>query len=202
MEELELQRVGNNIFYIGFDSRREMCKAMLRFQEHYESPKFKNKIFSLAEFKKWYRTQSKNKTFSYYSDWAGFNVPSYIFNLFLDDEFKRLSGYEKQIINLIKDIKMPFYLIASKHGSIESMEHEMVQALYFVNEKYRKQVNKILESLDLSKQMKALKKTGYCKDVMLDEINAYSVCYREKYAVSDDKIVKKLVKLYNKYKGE
>lgn len=197
---MKLKEVSPNIFHISFKSMRKMCKTMLRFQEHYESPKFKDKIFSLKEFKEWYRTQSKTGKFTYYSDWAGFNIPSYVFKPFLDGKFKRLTKDEKQILNLVKKLKEPYYVITSVSSDHVSLEHEMVHGLYYVNEKYRNKVDDIIGELNTSKQKKALKKQGYHKSVFVDEINAYSVVGPdERFCIEDEVALKKLSKLYKKY---
>jgi len=53
----------------------------LRFEEYYESPRFKGRIFTFDEYRKWYVKNSpkgkKTGRFTYYSDWSGFNIPSY-----------------------------------------------------------------------------------------------------------------------------
>ena len=41
-----------------------LASAFLRFQEHYESPKFRGEIFSLEEFMDWYAVEVGN--FTYY----------------------------------------------------------------------------------------------------------------------------------------
>lgn len=69
-----------HIFHVNFSSQEELASTFLRFQEHFESPSFKGKIFSLDDYKRWYIKHSPNgqKTgeFTYYSDWSGFNIPS------------------------------------------------------------------------------------------------------------------------------
>ena len=45
-----------------------LTSTFLRFQEYYESPKFRNLGFSLEEFQDWYVTTRDHGEFSYYSD--------------------------------------------------------------------------------------------------------------------------------------
>ena len=65
----------DNIILIVFESQLELTKTMLRPQEFYESPEFKGKAFLLKDFKEWYKTTTPHKDFTYFSDWAGFNIP-------------------------------------------------------------------------------------------------------------------------------
>ena len=62
--KINKRKIGNNIYLLMFENQFELCSTMLRFQEYYESPKFKNKIFTLEEYKKWY--SKGNKKFTYY----------------------------------------------------------------------------------------------------------------------------------------
>jgi len=104
------KRVSDKLYFLHFQNQREMAETFLRFQEFYESPKFKGKIFTLENYKDWYR-KIKGK-FSYYSDWDGFNLPSKILKPFYDGKFNPLSDKEKQLLSIFKKMKGNYYIVA------------------------------------------------------------------------------------------
>jgi hypothetical protein len=152
---------------------------MLRFEEQYESPKFKGKIFTLAEFKKWYMKSTKKKKFTYYTDWSGFNIPSKYLKPFFDGKFNPLSPKEKKLLSLLKNIRGEFYLIASfkKDKSLqETVDHETTHAIYCFEDKYSAKVAKYFKGKDTQELQTLLVKQGYTDkdhDIMVDEMNAY-----------------------------
>ena len=162
------------IFLLRFKTRREQNSTFLRFQEHYESPLFRGKIFTLAEYRKWY-TKWKGK-FSYYSDWSGFNIPSYVLKPFYDGKFNPLSEKEKKLLKLFEKKKGDFYIIGV-FGNLRTsaLKHEVAHGLFYTNKEYRKKVLRVLRKCDLKKMKKRLKVKGYDDSVLEDEINAYAV---------------------------
>src|SRR5512138_554281 len=81
-------KIADRIFVVRFDTLYELASTFLRFQEHYESPRFRNRIFSLEEFMDWYA--EKTGAFTYFTDWSGFNVPSSTFEAFYRGKFNPL----------------------------------------------------------------------------------------------------------------
>lgn len=191
------RKVAPSIYLVSFDDHVNMCKVLLRFAEHYESPKFRNKIFTLKEFKKWYKT-TRDGHFTYYYDWMGFNIPSYAFVPFKQNKFNPLSKNEKLFLDVIKNIKEPFYIIAAPCGDSGTIRHEIAHGLFYTNPKYQKAVLNILKKVDTKKTFKKLKKAGYCNEVLFDEFNAFALD-EGTYFIDDDKIKKKLNNLFNKF---
>lgn len=76
-----LESMGSGIYCLRFERHYDCCMHFLRFQEYYESPEFKGEAFSLLDFMDWYahsyssHKHDKRPSFTYPSDWAGFNVP-------------------------------------------------------------------------------------------------------------------------------
>jgi hypothetical protein len=159
-----------------FSSQKDLTSSMLRFQEYYESPKFRGKFFSLDEFISWYK-KTKNGRFSNFSDWSGFNFPSKILKAFRNGNFGKLTRRERIVLNsLPKEGK--FYVIAThksrdKNWDQSVMDHEVAHSLFYLNKNYRRQALKILEKVKLKPIFKYLKKLGYAKSVFLDEAHAY-----------------------------
>ena len=164
-------------FHLEFESQKDLTSTLIRFQEHYESPKFRGKIFSLDEFVSWYKTIKKGK-FTYFTDWSGFNFPSTVLNPFQCGDFGQLTVREKTILRrLPKSGK--FYVVATHRNKNQSkdilvMRHELAHALFYLNPRYRKAALKILNKVKLKPIFKYLKSMGgYCSEVLLDEAHAY-----------------------------
>jgi len=185
---MKVSKLTDNILLFEFKEKAEMAKTFLRFQEHYESPEFKGKVFTVDEFKAWYTPYMKKKRFTYYSDWEGFNVPSYIFKTFLNGNFDPLSDREKALLAELPNTDEPFYVIGTLDGDNESMKHELAHAMYYTDENYKKGVQNIL--LDWSKQLIPLYKyfNENCYDVTVyaDEANAYLIADYE--VLIDDEV--------------
>lgn len=201
--EYKLLRPQKNIIHLKFAHQKDLTRTMLRFQEHFESPKFRNKIFSLEEFKVWYASTRENKKFTYYSDWSGFNFPSKTLKLFYDGSFDPLTQEEKAILDLLRDEVGKFYLIATFQK--EDVKHEMGHALFHVSPKYRKEAKRIVATLDTKPLFKRLKEKGYNKVVWIDEVQAYLLdpeqYFMDEFGVDMDgykEARKQLAELYRK----
>lgn len=170
--EFKVLRPQKNIIHLKFKLKRDLTKTMLRFQEHFESPKFRNQIFSLDQFKAWYITVPENKNkFNYYSKWSGFNFPSKILKPFYEGKFDPLTPEEKTILDLLRDETGKFYVIATFNN--EDLKHETAHARFYIDPKYRKEVKKVIKTIDAKPIFKTLKEMGYDKSVWIDEVHAY-----------------------------
>lgn len=159
------------IYYLRFSTQHLLCSTFLRFQEHYESPEFKGKIFTLEEFMDWYAKE--RGLFSYYSDWAGFNVPSEVLLPFRDGYFDPLTKKEARLLELTGRIEGRFYLIADEVSSKSVINHEFVHGLFGLNPEYANEVSAAISQHATNRFRRKLEKIGYHKDVLDDEINAY-----------------------------
>lgn len=165
------------VFYLLFKDRIELAKTMLRFQEHFESPMYRGKVFSKKEFEAWYR-QKKNGKFDYYDFWGdGFNIPSHVLNAFYSGEFKNLTAKEKLILNAFRNRRhTKFYVIATaKNSETKTFEHEIAHALYYLNPEYRAEIEQVLNSIDIRPVEKFLKEFygDYHDSVLRDEAHAW-----------------------------
>jgi hypothetical protein len=166
-----------NLYLVEFKKHSDLCYTFLRFQEYYESPEFKNKVFTLKEYKKWYNEDRDQDRFTYCEDWAGFNIPDYVLEPFIGNLFNPLSKLEKSFLDAFKDLPKPFYIIgvSEKAMKVETKLHELAHGLWYLNKNYRKRVidiiNKIPKS-EIKKIHKELKRMGYHKDVFDDETHA------------------------------
>jgi hypothetical protein len=155
-----------------------MASVLMRFQEHYESPKFAGKVFTRKEFRQFYKGP-KGK-FSYFSDWDGFNFPATVFTEFLKGSFAPLTGNEaaffRRVALEITGNSPDYYVIAvAKDSESNTLFHESTHALYYVDPIYRRKVRLALllhPFLTLS-ICRRLLRLGYGYNVLLDETNAY-----------------------------
>jgi hypothetical protein len=168
---MRIRRLTKNIIHVERDSYKELASIFCRYQEHYEHPVFAGKVFTLGQFRDWYIKNTGKWTYD--SDWAGFNLPGYVFESFKAGMFDSLSENETKLLRAVKDMKGKFYVIGSKKGDELSLSHEFLHAIYYVNDKYRKAVIKLFKKHKLNKLKKHLIDISYHKDVLIDECQAY-----------------------------
>ena len=169
------RRIARGIYLLRFRTQYDLTSTFLRVQEHYESPKFSGRIFTLEEYMDWYAAEHED-TFSYYEDWTGYNVPSSAFQPFHDGKFDPLSEKEKQLLRLFKGLRGRFYVIGifdADQG--KSLTHELAHALYFIDDEYREAVRAAMRGYDTSALARKLAKAGYARHVIRDEKQAYII---------------------------
>lgn len=180
---MKLEKIGKNAYHI-IGNSKELAMSFIRIQEYYESPKFRGKIFTLKEFKTWWKQHPpkgiKPGRFSYCNYYEGFNIPSSSLKPFLEGKFNPLSKFEKKLLKLVSKIKDEnFYLIGTrKNGKIEHLKHEIAHGFYYNPSSYSKKVKTILKKLSPKARVKIdryLKGMDYHPKVLTDERHAYLV---------------------------
>lgn len=167
-------RLAEGIYLLRFDTQYELAATFLRVQEHYESPQFHGRVFTLEQYMDWYAARHGN--FTYYQDWSGFNVPSTAFRPFYEGRFDPLSKKEKRLLGLFKNLSRPFYVIGIYDGGKDgTLTHELAHALFFIDAVYRHAVRKAMDGYDTSGLEKQLARAGYAGHVIADEVQAYLV---------------------------
>jgi len=159
------------IHQVSFPTQHLLASTFLRFQEHYESPEFAGKAFDWETFMDWYA--AGRGSFSYMTDWTGFNVPSRVFVPFREGKFDPLTRKESWLLSLFENVADPFYVIGTYDGGEEDLAHEVVHGLYTVFPDYGASVRDCLSSFPLPKFRAGLAKMGYGDNVIDDESNAY-----------------------------
>lgn len=202
---MKKREVAPNVFLIEFPTSQEAAMTFLRFQEHYESPKFKNKIFTLAEYIKWYTKRTK-RPFSYYEDWSGFNIPSCVLMPFYQGRFSGLTQNELRLLELFEKEVGQYYVIGCAKGKSDTLRHEIMHGVYYTNPQYRMEVDRILYGVNCKKIHQILIDYGYHKDVLQDETHAYLVtCQAALGEYVDLKkykdVIRKLKRNYDKFMG-
>lgn len=175
---MKIELICKNVYHIIIQDEKVRAAAMIRFQEHYESPfkEIKGKIFTLGQLKALGARSAKGaNTYAggnhLDSDWTGYNWPSYVLKPFIHGLFDPLTTWEQDIVEVFKRNMGNFYVICTDGG--KALDHEIMHALYYTQPKYKAAVNKILKTIDLKELNKYLLSIGYCKEVLLDEAQAY-----------------------------
>ncbi len=158
-----------------------MTSTFLRFQEYYESPEFRGKIFTLEEYMDWYA--SREGKFTYFDDWAGFNIPSNVLMPFYGGLFDPLMEKEKALLNFFKNMRGDFYVIGTTKGSDDVTLHEIIHGLFFLFPAYRQDVIACIGHFDTNHFSDYLLR-DYNEAVLNDEINSFVT------EGSDEEIVK------------
>ena len=172
-------KLAKGIYLLRFKTQYELTATFLRVQEHYESPRFHGRIFSLEQYMDWYAARYGN--FTYYQDWSGFNVPSTAFQPFYEGKFDPLSEKEKQLLRLFENLRERFYVIGIYDADAkDSLTHELAHALFFIDAAYREAVRKAMRGYDTQKLAGKIAEAGYAKHVIPDELQAYMVAPSER----------------------
>jgi hypothetical protein len=175
-------RIARGIYLLRFDTQYELTATFLRVQEHYESPRFHGRVFSLEQYMDWYAAEHGN--FTYYQDWSGFNVPSTALRPFHEGKFDPLSEKEKRLLGLFKAVREPFYVIGVYGRAAHSLTHELAHALFFTDADYRHAVREAMGDYDTRALEAEIRDAGYADHVIPDETQAYLVAPSEKLGVA------------------
>lgn len=162
------------IYLVEVQNRKVLAETFMRFQEYYESPEFKGKVFTVEEFARWYA--SKYGSWTYSKDWYGFNIPSKVLEPFRNGQFDPLTEYEQKLLDICAKAAGDFYVIGVTPKAeyfADTVKHEFVHGAFHVNENYRKEVASCLADHKIQTIKKGLSKMGYHSDVHNDEANAY-----------------------------
>lgn len=163
-----------SIYLIESQNRQVLAGTFMRFQEYYESPEFKGRVFSVDEFVHWYAR--KFGAFTYSRDWYGFNIPGTVLLPFRNRNFAPLTFYERRLLDLCQSAGDDSYIIGATPSAEyfkETVQHEFVHGAFYTNPEYRKEVTECVSRFNIKPVCKGLLKMGYCEDVAVDETNAY-----------------------------
>ena len=173
---MKIQEIKPRIYQVDFETRQELLKTFIRFQEHYESPEFKDKVFTVEEYAEWYQKDTGKDTFTYFDDWSGCNVPSYVFERFREGMFNPLCQRETKILELLPNDGEDYYVIGTFSGGREDViHHEICHGLFYSIPNYQAEILNLLAVFDpLLEDVKSyIRKKGYHESVVLDEVHAY-----------------------------
>lgn len=161
-----------------------------RYQEYYESPikGIRGKYFTLETFMKKYMEFRNMDSFTYPTDWHGYNIPSDKLleanNLFMSSD--HITEYDKimgdiisYILDDVGDKNQPWYILGTDSLKSGVMDHEVAHGLYYTNPEYKKECDRLIKEVIEKPHYKTMKegliKLGYLKDktIIDDEVQAY-----------------------------
>ena len=156
----------------------------LRAQEYYESgnPEFIGKQFTMMDYIRWYTlNMSDEKSFTYFTDYVGFNIPGNMLDDYLQTVIHDLTSYDLVFARIIEGIKRlernpKYYVIGALSKGLSVVEHEISHAMFYLKPAYRETATKLVNELEqevIDKIMIELKKEGYSETVLFDEAQAY-----------------------------
>lgn len=169
------------VFLFMNNNRYDRTMFFLRAQEFYESsnPNFQGKKFSFFQYMDWYaKNLSDIKSFTYASDWTGFNIPSSVIAECYDVNDER-TPYDNALLSLVEELytithNSPFYLIGANIGAPNVVKHEVAHGLFYTNSQYREEMTVLVDKLDNRDILKNIIMTkGYAESVWKDEAQAW-----------------------------
>lgn len=182
----QIEKFRSSIVMLMYETQEELTRAFCRVQEHYESPEYAGKVFTLGEYREWYAR--KNGSWTYFTDWDGFNVPTSAFELFIKGTFDPLTKEESELVEIVRYLGPGMYVIASYQGAPDDIrEHELAHALYATDVPYRANVERYFKEHEqmmaddnpraqydaLDGLIAKMRELGYNDKVIRDECHAY-----------------------------
>lgn len=124
---------------------------------------------------------SASDKFTYFEDWAGFNVPGNVFNKWVElFSADYLWEKERRLVEMISErvTSNKFYVIGTSSGDDQPtvIDHELSHAWFYLDRKYKQQMLKHVRSLSKTayKHLRDhILDEGYDLSVIDDEIQAY-----------------------------
>ena len=176
--------VGPGVIHLEYPTQRDLTRAMVRVQEFYESPyeQIRGQHVDLQLLKKLYA--DTHGSWSYETDWHGFNVPGDVVEAFFEKHVTTLTDDEEQIFNAVAVLVHPderFYLIATHRDDPDAstLPHEICHAWWALDPDYRARAVDLLRQARLEKPAAFealaawLLREGYSHAVLEDELHAH-----------------------------
>mmetsp|Transcript_33205 Transcript_33205/g.74044 ORF Transcript_33205/g.74044 Transcript_33205/m.74044 type:complete len:193 (+) Transcript_33205:2-580(+) len=160
-----------------------LAGIFLRFQEYYECPAdhIRRQSFSLEDYKAWCRGTSQHTTgFTYYTQWSGFNIPSWVLDDLEAGALGELHARELALLESVPQKLRPCYVIGALDNDIDTLHHELAHGLFSTRPDYREETLRILQQStadELGLCRAQLLESGYpnVEEILLDEMQAYMV---------------------------
>jgi hypothetical protein len=183
----DIYQITDRVYLFLFGDSYDLCMHFLRYQESYESPKFRDTQFTILEFMDWYAKTYGKGVFTYTSDWGGFNIPSHVIWKVHSNKIQDYNRYDAAMLaayNKVSSITHlsggtrhdEFYILGASKKEISVLGHELSHGLYSTNEKFREDMDSCTAKLptNVIKQVfDYLTRIGYSQNVLEDELQAY-----------------------------
>lgn len=158
----------------------ELGMLFWRYQEFYESPnpEFVNRTFLLIDYVKWF-CKNKNNNFTYFNDYAAFNIPGVSLDYALSLDWQDMNKHDYTMLKIVNEIKKHspenYYIVGAKRQQAADRDHEIAHGLFYLFPVYQEQMKRLVDGLGTDKWelFDYLKAEGYSDHVLVDEAQAY-----------------------------
>ena len=171
----------DNCLLFEFYTQKDLALSFCRVEEFYEgNPKVNGKYLILEEFLDQF--MDKNGKINYFEYWSGFNIPGDAFTKWFRMNSSDKTRWETALAEEVSkklDMSKPYYVIGGKKGDMNTIDHEIAHALYFMNKIYALKMTELVYAFykqdrkNYTKMVNKLKKMGYGANVIRDEVQAY-----------------------------
>lgn len=171
----------DNCLLFEFYTQKDLALSFCRVEEFYEgNPKVNGKYLILEEFLDHF--MDKNGKINYFEYWNGFNIPGNTFTQWFNKNASDKTKWETALAEEVSaklDMSKPFYVIGGKKGDMNTIDHEIAHALYYMNGDYKALMLNLIydfykqDRKNYTKMVNKLKKMGYGNNVIKDEVQAY-----------------------------
>ncbi len=182
--EYRVERISKHgLWLVSHENPIDLGQLFLRAQEFFESPNpgFVGSQFTVAEYVKWYSENvSEEKTFSYFDDFQGYNVPGEVVDKFLETPILDMNPHDLLFARIAQAVKVaqngPYYIVGARLSKAALYEHELAHGMWALRPEYHKEAAALVAALPIKvreEMEQALAKEGYSEAVMEDELHAY-----------------------------
>jgi hypothetical protein len=179
-----LRKLADSIYHLHFSNKYDLGMTFLRYQEYYESPRFRHKAFTIAEYMAWYVKSGEHKSFTYPADWSGYNIPLDEIEQCMvmaqgEGDWNHHDSLMEGIVEMIRaECTEGGYLIGTSDETGEDvLQHEFGHALFNTDWHYKHVIVTKWEGINgtqvWQQARKILQDRGYNDEVILDEAQAY-----------------------------
>ena len=183
MPKVKVTEIIEGLYHLEFPTLYLMNSTLIRFQEYYESPKFKGMAFTLEEYMDWYAGKAEDGRFDYFDEVEGMNFPADSMSEFEHFHAFELGDkeYKSWVYFQLGSNEHAGYLIATAKTSQRfAFKHEIAHGMYYLIPAYKREVSKVMNSTAPYKAViktlkKALKPKWYHRSIMTDECHAYLI---------------------------
>ncbi len=213
----KLKKVSDRLYLVEFKTEYDLAMTFCRYQEFYESPKYRGKFFKMDDFMKWYAKAYGEGSFSYPADYNGFNIPGKVLERVIRELYIKQYDYKTQYDYVMESIvyhalslngDFNFYLIGvhTEKPDTSTTKHEIAHGLYYINKSYRREVDTLLKETpkEIRKALnEKLAARGYSPAVFADESNAYlsTGLHKSMQIQKIRKVRKPFIDLFRLYSG-
>lgn len=158
---------------------------MIRIHEFNGNDNFRDKVFTIEEYRDWYAGSKNGNKSDFEKDLYGFSIYGSGLRGFVKKYPKsKLTDKEDRFISKVREVmrqgnlrlNSKFVIVACFNGEFSiNFRHETAHAFYYLNKEYQNGVRKLVKTLDPSlraKIKKHLNTLDYSDDEMDDEIYA------------------------------